>query len=52
VARGAKMGCPPKLTAQQRQEALRRRDAGESVREIARSYNLSHSTISRSSDNS
>jgi DNA invertase Pin-like site-specific DNA recombinase len=47
VARGVKMGRPPKLTAQQRQEALRRRDAGEPVREIARSYNVSHSTISR-----
>ncbi|PPQ35932.1 helix-turn-helix domain-containing protein [Rhodoblastus acidophilus] len=26
---------------------IRRRDAGETVREIARSYNVSHSTISR-----
>ena len=47
VARGVKMGRPPKLTVEQRQEALRRRDAGEPVREIARSYNVSHSTISR-----
>jgi transposase-like protein len=31
----------------QRREALRRRDAGEPTREIARSYNVSHSTISR-----
>ena len=46
-ARGVKMGRPPKLTPHQVKEALRRRDAGEPVREIARSYNVSHSTISR-----
>ncbi|MGH6678384.1 MAG: helix-turn-helix domain-containing protein [Bradyrhizobium sp.] len=28
-------------------EAIKRRDRGEPVREIARSYNVSHSTISR-----
>jgi DNA invertase Pin-like site-specific DNA recombinase len=47
VARGVKMGRKPKLTAHQRREALKRRDQGEPVREIARSYNVSHSTISR-----
>jgi DNA invertase Pin-like site-specific DNA recombinase len=47
VARGVKMGRKPKLTAHQRREALKRRDRGEAVREIARSYNVSHSTISR-----
>jgi DNA invertase Pin-like site-specific DNA recombinase len=46
-ANGVKMGRPPKLTAHQVKEALRRRDAGEPMREIARSYNVSHSTISR-----
>ena len=46
-ARGVRMGRKPKLTLHQRQEALRRRDAGEAVREIARSYNVSHSTISK-----
>ena len=46
-ARGVKMGRKPKLTAHQRSEALKRRDKGEPVREIARSYNVSHSTISR-----
>jgi IS30 family transposase len=34
------------LTDHQKREAIRRRD-GEPVREIARSYNVSHSTISR-----
>ncbi|MBW4096396.1 MAG: helix-turn-helix domain-containing protein, partial [Acidobacteria bacterium] len=48
VARGVKMGRKPKLTPQQMQEAIRRRDRGEeTLREIARSYNVSHSTISR-----
>lgn len=46
-ARGVKMGRPPKLTAHQAKEALRRREAGERMREIARSYDVSHSTISR-----
>ncbi|HEX4080084.1 MAG TPA: recombinase family protein [Rhizomicrobium sp.] len=47
VARGVKMGRKPKLTAHQRREALKRRDQGEAVREIGRSFNVSHSTISR-----
>ena len=47
-ARGVTLGRPPKLTEHQRREAIRRRDHdGEPVREIARSYNVSHSTISR-----
>jgi DNA invertase Pin-like site-specific DNA recombinase len=46
-ARGVKMGRPPKLTSHQVKEVLRRRDAGEPMRDIARSYNVSHSTISR-----
>jgi hypothetical protein len=47
-ARGVKMGRKPKLTDHLRSEAIRRRDKlGEPVREIARSYNVSHSTISR-----
>lgn len=48
-ARGVKLGRRFKLTPHQREEAIRRRDAGEeSMTEIARSYNVSHSTISRS----
>jgi DNA invertase Pin-like site-specific DNA recombinase len=46
-ARGVKMGRRPKLTDHQKREALKRRDAGEPMREIARTYNVSHSTISR-----
>lgn len=47
-ARGVKLGRRFKLTPHQREEATRRRDAGEeSMAEIARSYNVSHSTISR-----
>src|SRR3954447_20897510 len=47
VARGVKLGGTPKLTGHQRKEALARREAGEVLTEIARSYNVSHSTISR-----
>ncbi len=46
-ARGIKFGRKPALTAHQRSEALARRAAGEALVEIARSYNVSHSTISR-----
>jgi IS30 family transposase len=42
-----KLGRKPKLTPHQRREALKRRDRGEPVREIARSYNVNASTISR-----
>jgi DNA invertase Pin-like site-specific DNA recombinase len=44
--RGVKFGRKPKLTAHQQQEALARR-AGEALVDIARSYAVSHSTISR-----
>jgi DNA invertase Pin-like site-specific DNA recombinase len=46
-ARGQSLGRPHKLTLHQRREALQRKDAGEPVREIARSYAVSASTISR-----
>jgi DNA invertase Pin-like site-specific DNA recombinase len=46
-ANGKSLGRKPKLTPHQKQEAIRRRDEGQSVREIARSYNVSASTISR-----
>jgi len=47
-ARVVKLGRKPKLTEHRKREALHRRDInGETVRDIARSYNVSHSTISR-----
>jgi DNA invertase Pin-like site-specific DNA recombinase len=45
--RGVRFGRKPKLTAHQQQEALARRAAGEALVDIARSYAVSHSTISR-----
>jgi DNA invertase Pin-like site-specific DNA recombinase len=47
VARGVRLGRKPKLSPHQRQEAMARRNRGEAVSEIARSYGVSHSTISR-----
>jgi DNA invertase Pin-like site-specific DNA recombinase len=48
VARGQRMGRPPKLTPHQKREAIKRRDTGEeSLAEIGRSYNVSAATISR-----
>ena len=44
---GIRSGPKPKLTPHQQREALARREAGESCAEIGRSYNVSHSTISR-----
>jgi DNA invertase Pin-like site-specific DNA recombinase len=46
-ARGVKLGRTPKLTPHQQQEARARRDHGEALTEIARTYHVSHSTISR-----
>ena len=47
-AQGVKMGRKPKLTTHQIREAIKRRDRGEEpLRDIARTYNVSHSTISR-----
>ena len=46
-ARGVKFGRKPTLTAYQRAEALRRRAAGETLTAIARSFNVSHTTIAR-----
>ena len=42
-----KFGKKLKLTKHQREEALARREAGELLVEIGRSFNVSHSTISR-----
>jgi len=44
---GVRMGRKPKLTHHQQQEAIERRKAGEAIMDIARSYAVHHSTISR-----
>jgi DNA invertase Pin-like site-specific DNA recombinase len=47
-AHGVLFGRPHKLTPHQRREAIARRDTGdETLTDIARRYNVSHSTISR-----
>ena len=47
MASGVKFGRKSKLTAHQVAEAKARRAAGEALTDIGRSYNVSHSTISR-----
>jgi DNA invertase Pin-like site-specific DNA recombinase len=47
VERGRRMGRPPKLTPHQQREAIKRRESGEVLTEIGRSYNVSAATISR-----
>jgi DNA invertase Pin-like site-specific DNA recombinase len=46
-ARGIRFGRKPKLTAHQQAEARARLAQGETQVAIARSYNVSHMTISR-----
>jgi DNA invertase Pin-like site-specific DNA recombinase len=47
MAKGVKFGRKPKLTPHQRQEAIARRAAGETLVEIAKSYDVNFSMISR-----
>ena len=47
VARGQRMGRPFKLTDHQKREAIKRRNQGETLADIGRSYNVSPATISR-----
>ena len=47
IRNGVKMGPPFKLTPHQRELAVRRMAAGESTRQIARDFNVSHNTIAR-----
>jgi hypothetical protein len=47
VAREQKMGRPFELTDHQKREAIKRRNQGETLADIARSYNVSTATISR-----
>jgi DNA invertase Pin-like site-specific DNA recombinase len=46
-AMGVNLGRKPKLTGHQRREAIARREAGAVLMDIARSYDVSHSIISR-----
>jgi DNA invertase Pin-like site-specific DNA recombinase len=46
-ARGVKFGRPRKLTPHQRQEAIQRLQAGETMADVARTYAVDASTISR-----
>jgi DNA invertase Pin-like site-specific DNA recombinase len=46
-AKSVKSGRMPKLTPHQQREAQERIDAGETQNSVARSYNVSQSTISR-----
>jgi len=46
-SRGVRFGRKPKLSAFQIAEAMQRREAGEPLTDIGRSYGVSHSTISR-----
>jgi len=45
-ANGVKFGRKHKLTKHQREEALARKQAGETLMDIAKTYNVSHMTIS------
>lgn len=47
VKEGVQFGRKPKLTAHQRREAIARREAGETIVSIAKSFNVHHSMISR-----
>lgn len=46
-ARGARFGRKPKLNPHQQSEARQRLAAGESCRQIAKTYGVHHSTVSR-----
>ena len=46
-AQGIRFGRPSKLTPHQQREAIARRDAGEALTAIARTFGVSHTTIMR-----
>jgi DNA invertase Pin-like site-specific DNA recombinase len=47
VAMGVRLGRPPKLSADERRDACLRKQGGEDIGSIARSFQVSDSTISR-----
>jgi hypothetical protein len=47
MAKGVKFGRKPKLSDYQRKEAIKRREAGETLASIAKSYAVDISMISR-----
>ena len=47
IKRGARLGRKPKLDPHQQQEARKRLAAGESCREVAKTYRVHHSTVAR-----
>jgi FixJ family two-component response regulator len=47
MSRGVKMGRRPKLTANQRSQVAKRLVAGESTRNLARDFGVSHATVAR-----
>jgi DNA invertase Pin-like site-specific DNA recombinase len=47
MARGIHMGRPSALNRDQQREALARREAGEALTDIARTFGVSHTTIGR-----
>jgi DNA invertase Pin-like site-specific DNA recombinase len=47
MAQGVAFGRPSSLTPHQQREAVLRREAGETLNAIARSYNVSHTTVMR-----
>ena len=46
-AKGVRFGRPPKMTAHQRREALRRMNAGESIVDLARTFGVDRATLYR-----
>lgn len=47
VAMGVRLGRPPKMSLNERQEALMRKLGGEGLGDLAKAYNVSEATISR-----
>ena len=47
VARGGRIGRKPKLNPEQQEEALRRLGSGDSCRQIARLFKVSHTTVAK-----